>query len=79
MYMFSFIYIWLDFHKYVLHKATVQYRRFKILIPYLKSIEMHRCSSWTLIVCHYVLLVPYFCQWLHYDMQPLKSKNLLKS
>ena len=25
---------------------------------------MYRCSSWTLIVYHYVLLVQYFCQWL---------------
>ena len=30
----------LDFHeKYVFHKATMQYRRFKILISFLKNID----------------------------------------
>ena len=36
----------------------------------------------TLIVCHYVSVVQYFCQWLHYDIlwkirkTTLKYKNL---
>ena len=29
-------------------------------------------------VCHYVLLVPYFCQWLHYD-NVWKVRTFLKA
>ena len=40
-------------------------RNFSVTTRY--CIEMFWCSFWTLIVCHYVLVIQYFCQCLHYD------------
>ena len=57
------VYVFFDLH---LFGFSLEVSIFSIKLP-CKYRQNYWCSSWILILCHYVLVVQYFCQWLHYD------------